>query len=66
MKTKKDGDDAAAADNGQDDDNEPVAQSFYDDTENLKKLCDFLRGKHGPPVREATLMDKRVHYIKGR
>jgi hypothetical protein len=40
--------------------------AFYEDVENLKKLCDFLRSKHGPPVREALLMEKRVHYIKGR
>jgi translocation protein SEC62 len=39
--------------------------SFYEDIDNLKKLCDFLRGKHGPPVREALLMEKRVHYMKG-
>eukprot|EP00543_Licmophora_paradoxa_P014634 CAMPEP_0202458314 /NCGR_PEP_ID=MMETSP1360-20130828/24459_1 /ASSEMBLY_ACC=CAM_ASM_000848 /TAXON_ID=515479 /ORGANISM="Licmophora paradoxa, Strain CCMP2313" /LENGTH=325 /DNA_ID=CAMNT_0049078809 /DNA_START=12 /DNA_END=989 /DNA_ORIENTATION=- len=39
--------------------------SFYDDEENLKKLCDFLRSKEGPPVREAVLMEKRVHYLKG-
>lgn len=45
--------------------NGSVATSFYEDTEHLKKLGNFLRGKHGPPVREATLMDKRVHYIKG-
>lgn len=40
--------------------------SFYEDAENLKKLCDFLRGRHGLPVREALLMDKRVHYLKGK
>jgi hypothetical protein len=39
--------------------------SFYEDIDNLKKLCDFLRGKHGPPVREALLIEKRVHYMKG-
>jgi hypothetical protein len=39
--------------------------AFYEEEEHLKQLCDFLRSKHGPPVREATLMDKRVHYIKG-
>jgi hypothetical protein len=39
--------------------------SFYDDEENLKKLCDFLRSSEGPPVREALLMEKRVHYLKG-
>ena len=47
-------------------DKKKSAGDFYEDIENLKKLCDFLRTKHGPPVREATLMDKRVHYIKGR
>lgn len=40
-------------------------QSFYEDEENLAKLCDFLRSKEGPPVREATQMDKRVYYLKG-
>lgn len=39
--------------------------SFYLDIDNLKKLCDFLRSQEGPPVREALLMDKRVHYLKG-
>ena len=38
---------------------------FYDDIENLKKLCDFLRSKEGPAVREAVEMDKRVYYLKG-
>lgn len=40
--------------------------SFYEDVENLKKLCNFLRSREGPPVREALLMEKRVHYLKGR
>jgi hypothetical protein len=40
--------------------------SFYDDEENLKELCDFLRSREGPAVREALLMEKRVHYFKGR
>ena len=39
---------------------------FYEDVENLKKLCDFLRSKHGPAIREALLMEKRVHYLKGK
>jgi hypothetical protein len=39
--------------------------SFYDDPENLKKLCDFLRSRQGPAIREALLMEKRVHYLKG-
>jgi hypothetical protein len=39
--------------------------SFYDDEDHLKKLCDFLRTNEGPPVREALLMEKRVHYLKG-
>jgi hypothetical protein len=39
--------------------------SFYDDIENLKKLCNFLRSDDGPTVREALLMDKRVVYVKG-
>jgi len=62
MKVKKDANGAAAADEKEEED-EPT--SFYEDEENLKKLCNFLRGKHGPPVREGTLMEKRVHYIKG-
>ena len=40
--------------------------SFYEDEENLKKLCNFLRSREGPPVREALLMEKRVLYLKGR
>lgn len=40
--------------------------SFYDQEENLQKLCNFLRSNEGPPVREALLMDKRVHYLKGK
>jgi len=51
---------AAAKTNG-----EEKASSFYDDIEHQKKLCDFLRSKQGPPVREALLMEKRVHYMKG-
>ena len=39
---------------------------FYDDIENLKKLCDFLRSPDGPAVREAIEMDKRVYYLKGK
>lgn len=39
--------------------------SFYDDEDNVKKLCDFLRSSEGPAVREALLMEKRVHYLKG-
>jgi translocation protein SEC62 len=39
--------------------------SFYEDVDNQKKLCDFLRTRQGPPVREALLMEKRVHYLKG-
>lgn len=41
------------------------APSFYEDEENLKKLCNFLRTGDGPPVREALLMEKRVYYLKG-
>jgi hypothetical protein len=41
------------------------AASFYEEPEHLKKLCDFLRSRHGLPVREALLMEKRVHYLKG-
>ncbi len=39
--------------------------SFYDEVDNLKKLCNFLRSTEGPPVREAIEMDKRVYYLKG-
>ena len=39
--------------------------SFYEIEANLAKLCDFLRSKEGPSVREAMQMDKRVHYLKG-
>lgn len=53
---------SAADDN--DEDSSP-SSSFYEEEDNLKQLCDFLRSKHGPPVREATLMDKRVHFVKG-
>ena len=42
-----------------------MAEAFYENEENLKKLCDFLRGKEGPAVREAIEMDKRVYYLKG-
>jgi hypothetical protein len=39
--------------------------AYYESNENLKKLCNFLRSRQGPAVREALLMDRRVHYIKG-
>jgi hypothetical protein len=39
---------------------------FYEDQENLKKLCNFLRSNEGVPVREAIEMDKRVYYLKGQ
>jgi translocation protein SEC62 len=41
------------------------APKFYDDVENLKKLCNFLQTSEGPRVREALLMEKRVTYLKG-
>eukprot|EP00536_Pseudo-nitzschia_multiseries_P005540 jgi/Psemu1/254577/estExt_Genewise1Plus.C_1040036 len=41
------------------------APSFYEDIENLKKLCDFLHTSEGPRVREALLLEKRVTYLKG-
>lgn len=44
---------------------EKAPPSFYEDEENIQKLCNFLRSSEGPPVREALLMDKRVHYLKG-
>jgi hypothetical protein len=45
--------------------NAATTTSFYEEPEHLKKLCDFLRSRHGLPVREALLMEKRVHYLKG-
>jgi translocation protein SEC62 len=39
--------------------------SFYEEEENLKVLCNFLRSNDGPPVREAIEMEKRVQYLKG-
>lgn len=45
---------------------EEKPKSEYNEIENLKKLCDFLRSRQGPPIREALLMEKRVHYLKGR
>lgn len=41
------------------------AISFYEDLDNLKELCNFLRSSDGPAVREAIEMDKRVYYLKG-
>lgn len=41
------------------------SESFYDNVENLKKLCNFLRSTEGPAVREAVQLDKRVYYLKG-
>ena len=41
------------------------ALAFYQEPGNLKKLCDFLRSRQGPALREAVLMDQRVYYIKG-
>ena len=54
---------AAAAASETNDSNETL--SFYDDVENLKKLCNFLLTGEGPRVREALLMEKRVLYLKG-
>mmetsp|Transcript_31169 Transcript_31169/g.47162 ORF Transcript_31169/g.47162 Transcript_31169/m.47162 type:complete len:326 (+) Transcript_31169:63-1040(+) len=39
--------------------------AFYEEDENLKKLCNFLRSAEGPAVREAIEMEKRVYYLKG-
>eukprot|EP00550_Attheya_septentrionalis_P009811 CAMPEP_0198283682 /NCGR_PEP_ID=MMETSP1449-20131203/3253_1 /TAXON_ID=420275 /ORGANISM="Attheya septentrionalis, Strain CCMP2084" /LENGTH=328 /DNA_ID=CAMNT_0043980407 /DNA_START=23 /DNA_END=1009 /DNA_ORIENTATION=+ len=39
--------------------------SFYEEEENLKILCNFLRTNDGPAVREAIEMEKRVQYLKG-
>jgi hypothetical protein len=46
--------------------NDSKVTAFYEDVDHLKKLCDFLRSRQGPPIREALLMDKRVHYLKGK
>ena len=40
--------------------------SFYESEENIRKLCNFLRSRDGVAVREALLMEKRVHYLKGK
>lgn len=53
----------AMATNGKEEETKPIV--FYQEEENLQKLCNFLRSKEGPPVREAIEMDKRVHYLKG-
>lgn len=42
-----------------------VSKTYYEEEDNLKKLCNFLRSSEGPPVREAIEMEKRVHYLKG-
>lgn len=41
--------------------------AYWENEENLKKLCDFLRSQDGAAVREAVeeRIEKRVHYIKG-
>lgn len=44
---------------------EKAGASFYEDVDNLKKLCNFLHTGEGPRVREALLMEKRVLYLKG-
>lgn len=54
------------ATNGSTTKKEEKEPSFYDDEENQKKLCDFLRSREGPGIREALLMEKRVHYLKGK
>lgn len=50
-----------------DDKKKSTTVSFYEKEENLNKLCDFLRSKNGPPVREAieTKTEKRCYYLKG-
>jgi hypothetical protein len=51
------------ATNGKEEEVKPI--EFYEDEDHLQKLCDFLRSKEGPPVREAVEMEKRVYYLKG-
>jgi hypothetical protein len=41
-------------------------EAFYKEDKNLKVLCNFLRSEDGPVVRDAIMMDKRVHYFKGK
>jgi hypothetical protein len=59
---------SAKPENGTSTQSEKVAEkkNFYEEEENLTKLCNFLRSKHGPPVRNAVMMDKRVLFLKGR
>lgn len=59
--------DNGGSDNNNNTKDAPVVavQAYYQDEENLKKLCNFLRTKHGPAIRESTLMEKRVYYLKG-
>jgi translocation protein SEC62 len=52
------------ATNGKEEEVKPI--EFYEDEDHLQKLCDFLRSKEGPPVREAVEMEKRVYYLKGK
>jgi hypothetical protein len=58
---------SAKPENGTSSKSEEVAakKNFYEEEENLTKLCNFLRSKHGPPVRNAVMMDKRVLFLKG-
>lgn len=56
-------DSTMAEPNGSEEESKPI--EFYEDEENLKKLCNFLRSKEGAPVREAVQMDTRVYYFKG-
>ncbi len=58
----------AKPENGTSSSKEEVAtkKNFYEEEENLTKLCNFLRSKHGPPVRNAVMMDKRVLFLKGK
>mmetsp|Transcript_20182 Transcript_20182/g.43575 ORF Transcript_20182/g.43575 Transcript_20182/m.43575 type:complete len:334 (-) Transcript_20182:92-1093(-) len=42
-----------------------AALEHYQDIPALKKLCDFLRGRQGPKVREGVCRGQRVQYIKG-
>ncbi|KAL7562689.1 hypothetical protein ACA910_006376 [Epithemia clementina (nom. ined.)] len=38
---------------------------FYQELNNQKQLCNFLRSRQGPKLREAVCMGQRVYYIKG-
>lgn len=42
------------------------AVEFYEELNNQKHLCNFLRSRQGPKLREAVCMGQRVYYLKGK